>query len=97
MNEEMKTFLMFISSEIKELDAKLKVIEDLLGSPHAAQYSEVMLDAMVNDVLKYQGMVHDLAKFGSGIVAEYVSDKVWAKMKEHPVLGELLKRMESDG
>ena len=97
MNEEMKAFLMFISGEIKELDDKLKVIDDLLGSPHAAQYSDVMLDAMTNDVLKYHGMVHDLAKFGSGIVAEYVSDKVWAKMKEHPVLGELLKRMENDG
>jgi len=76
MTEELKALLLSLSQDVKELQQKLQVIEDLLGSPQAAQFSDHMNDAIVNDVLRYQMMLNDISTWAARELAKEFGEKI---------------------
>ncbi len=80
MTEEMQALLVSLSEDVKELQQKLTDIDDLLGSPQAGQFSDHMLDAMVNDVLRYQMMMDDIATWAARELAKEFGEKIRSEL-----------------
>lgn len=63
MNEELKELITLLDKEVGDLKVKLEAIDQLLGAPYAKDFSEEVLSALVDDVLRYNMMKTDIMDF----------------------------------
>lgn len=87
--EEMKHALITMRAYDIELESKLDEIETLLGSPHAASFSAEILDAMLDDVLRYTGRRKDMRKFAMSQIKSVVGDWLMESLIKRQLTKEL--------
>jgi hypothetical protein len=63
MNEELKELITLLDGEVGDLKMKLEAIDKLLGAPYAKDFSEDVIESMVNDVIKFNMMRMDIMQF----------------------------------
>jgi hypothetical protein len=63
MDNELKEQLDLLDAAVGDLKLKLQGIDKLLGAPYAKDFSEAVVSAMVDDVLRYNMMLNDIYKF----------------------------------
>lgn len=97
MNEELIKHLKFLSEQVKDLEAQLKVIDDLLGSPHTAQFSEQVLSSIVDDTLRLQMMHNDIVKHGANCLAGEFGRMLSERMNNFTFADYLEMRRKRDG
>jgi hypothetical protein len=61
--QELKDVLELLADAEKDLQSKLEGIDQLLGAPYAKDFPEATLDAIADDVLRYNMMLKDMYAF----------------------------------
>ncbi|MNQ14317.1 hypothetical protein D3C85_272640 [compost metagenome] len=63
IDDELKAQMKLFDEMVDECKLKLQCIEELLGAPYAKDFNEATVSAIVDDVLRYNMMLTDIAKF----------------------------------
>jgi hypothetical protein len=63
IDDELKAQMKLFDDMVDECKFKLQCIEKLLGASYAKDFPEATVSAIVDDVLRYNMMLTDIAKF----------------------------------
>lgn len=81
MNEELKEMYLSLVAYADELKENLGLIEELLGTPQAAQFSEEATSALVDDILRHGMMINDIMKYIRRVVTHEIRGAVIDELK----------------